>query len=136
LKRSSLGFEFPLNVDLWTKFSYGYNGMGASYFSGYGLGAEESNRVSVARVIRPDDMIAIADSDLDGNADGEIMFYKPSFLSQPPHPPGNPHNSGPNVLFCDGHVEWARQSKWIERTDAAARRWNNDHQSHREIWRR
>lgn len=136
LEKSSLGFEFPLNVDAWTPFSYGYNGWGAGNVSGYGLGVEDANKVAATRVVRPDDMIAIADSDHDGLSDARITFYKPAFLPQPPNPPGNHHKGGPNVLFCDGHVEWAPQSKWIERTDVAARRWNNDNQSHREIWTR
>lgn len=47
---------------------------------------------------------------------------------------GNYHRGGANALFCDGHVEYNKQSKWIEATDAARRRWNNDHKPHPEIW--
>jgi prepilin-type processing-associated H-X9-DG protein len=136
LETSALGFAFPLNVDAWTPFSYGYNGVGAGSASRYGLGVEAGNKVAAGTVVRPEEMIAIADSDGNGAADAEIMFYKPPFLPRPPYAPGDPHRGGPNVLFCDGHVEWARLSRWIERTDQAARRWNNDNQSHREIWQR
>ncbi|PYL01555.1 MAG: hypothetical protein DME19_01215 [Verrucomicrobia bacterium] len=44
------------------------------------------------------------------------------------------HNDGANVLFCDGHVESAKQRKWQEPTDTARRRWNNDNQPHPETW--
>jgi prepilin-type processing-associated H-X9-DG protein len=81
-------------------------------------------------------MIAIGDSDGNGVADGDITFHRVPTPSGPQasFPPGNRHKSGANIVFCDGHVEWAKQSKWIERTDEAARRWNNDNQPHRELW--
>jgi prepilin-type N-terminal cleavage/methylation domain-containing protein/prepilin-type processing-associated H-X9-DG protein len=44
------------------------------------------------------------------------------------------HRGGANVVFCDAHVEFGKQSKWIEATDDARQRWNNDHQPHPETW--
>ena len=44
------------------------------------------------------------------------------------------HSRGANVAFCDGHVEYAKQRKWIEESDTARRRWNNDHEPHPETW--
>jgi len=44
------------------------------------------------------------------------------------------HNGGANVAFCDGHVEYAKESKWVEATDSARKRWNNDNQPHHETW--
>ncbi len=41
---------------------------------------------------------------------------------------------GDNMVFLDGHVEWQHWWKWIERSDAAAKRWNYDHQPHEEFW--
>jgi len=44
------------------------------------------------------------------------------------------HNKGANVVFCDSHVEYAKQKKWMEATDLARRRWNRDNEPHRETW--
>jgi prepilin-type processing-associated H-X9-DG protein/prepilin-type N-terminal cleavage/methylation domain-containing protein len=44
------------------------------------------------------------------------------------------HNGGANMVFCDGHVEYARTRKWIEKSDAAIRRWNRDNEPHHETW--
>jgi hypothetical protein len=38
------------------------------------------------------------------------------------------------MVFCDGHAESARQSKWVEPTPESRRRWNNDNQPHEETW--
>jgi prepilin-type processing-associated H-X9-DG protein len=47
---------------------------------------------------------------------------------------GARHNRGANTLFCDGHVEYARQHRWLEPSDTARRRWNNDNDPHPETW--
>jgi hypothetical protein len=44
------------------------------------------------------------------------------------------HNYGDNVVFCDDHVEYAKQKVWLEKTDRARQRWNNDHLPHPETW--
>ena len=44
------------------------------------------------------------------------------------------HNRGANMAFCDGHVEYAKQRKWIEESDTARRSWNNDNEPHAETW--
>jgi prepilin-type N-terminal cleavage/methylation domain-containing protein/prepilin-type processing-associated H-X9-DG protein len=44
------------------------------------------------------------------------------------------HNRGANFVLCDGHVEYRKLSRWIEATDNARRRWNNDNQPHPETW--
>ncbi|MBM3823633.1 MAG: hypothetical protein FJ404_12235 [Verrucomicrobia bacterium] len=48
---------------------------------------------------------------------------------------GSQHAGGVNGLFCDGHVEWARRSKWTQRSASARRRWNRDHEPHEETWK-
>jgi prepilin-type processing-associated H-X9-DG protein len=48
--------------------------------------------------------------------------------------PGTAHRSGANMLFCDGHVETARQTDWIVATPKARSRWNSDHEPHSETW--
>jgi prepilin-type processing-associated H-X9-DG protein/prepilin-type N-terminal cleavage/methylation domain-containing protein len=50
--------------------------------------------------------------------------------------PGTIHNFRANVLFCDGHVESARQTNWVSTFDTARRRWNNDYEPHKETWGR
>jgi prepilin-type N-terminal cleavage/methylation domain-containing protein/prepilin-type processing-associated H-X9-DG protein len=50
--------------------------------------------------------------------------------------PGTGHNGQANMLFCDGHVESARQTNWISSSESARSRWNNDHQPHPETWAR
>jgi prepilin-type processing-associated H-X9-DG protein len=44
------------------------------------------------------------------------------------------HNNGANVVFCDVHVEYGKLTAWLERSDRARSRWNNDNQPHRETW--
>jgi prepilin-type N-terminal cleavage/methylation domain-containing protein/prepilin-type processing-associated H-X9-DG protein len=40
-----------------------------------------------------------------------------------------------NVLFCDSHVENAKDQTWNEPTESARARWNNDNLPHPETWR-
>ena len=129
---SPLGYAFPYNVGSTEKFCYGYNGWGVASTSGLGLGDNPSNALAVTKVAKPADMIAIGDSDGNNAADGEITFHR--FLSHNVAPPGTRHSKGANIVFCDGHVEWKRQAKWVELNEAAARRWNNDNQPHRNLW--
>jgi hypothetical protein len=44
------------------------------------------------------------------------------------------HNKGENIVFCDVHVEYAKHTVWLKKTDLARQRWNNDNQPHRETW--
>ena len=43
---------------------------------------------------------------------------------------GNWHSSGANMVFCDAHVQFAKQSWWIANSDESKRLWNNDNQPH------
>lgn len=130
--RNSRGYAFPYNIGTDVKFSYGYNGWGVAAVGGWGLGIEPSTALPASKVANPADMIAIGDSAGDGYQDGWISFHR--FQTNLITPPGTRHNKGANIVFCDGHVEWQKQGKWIELTEAAARRWNNDNQPHRELW--
>jgi len=38
------------------------------------------------------------------------------------------------MVFADSHVEWSKQDEWLNATDAARARWNNDHRLHHETW--
>jgi prepilin-type processing-associated H-X9-DG protein len=75
----------------------------------------------------PADMIAIGDSHSDYYNDHLIFFGKRSL-------PARRHAKGANMVFCDGHVEWARQRDWVAKTPEARRRWNRDHEPHPETW--
>jgi prepilin-type processing-associated H-X9-DG protein len=135
--RSPKGYPFPFNIDTGTsRFSYGYNHWAVANVSGYGVGGAPGSEVPESRVLKPADMIAIGDSDGNGVLDGDIGFHRLPSASgpQPIFPPGSRPKGGANIVFCDGHVEWAKQSKWIELTDEVARRWNNDNKPHRELW--
>ena len=89
-----------------------------------GSGRTRLIETSESKVKQPDDMIAITCSNLPdqrsvGPSRNLIEYW-----------PANSHSGGANVLFCDGHVEHGTQASWIEMTDRARRRWNNDHEPH------
>jgi prepilin-type N-terminal cleavage/methylation domain-containing protein/prepilin-type processing-associated H-X9-DG protein len=44
------------------------------------------------------------------------------------------HSQGANILFCDGHVDYAKRRKWVEQSETARRLWNNDNEPHPETW--
>ncbi len=142
--RTPLGYEFPFNLGSTNApWSYGYNGLnikqapGGFYtHGGYGLSPSGSLGLSANLVSQPSDMIAIGDSDGNGLGDGMISFMRPQVGSPPDFPPGHVHKKGANMVFCDGHVEWQKQAKWIDLTPAAARRWHYDNQPHPECWYR
>jgi prepilin-type processing-associated H-X9-DG protein len=46
----------------------------------------------------------------------------------------NWHGGGANILFCDGHVEYAKQSVWMEASTERRRLWNNDNMPHPDTW--
>jgi len=79
----------------------------------------------------PSDLIAIGDSyeiSLSPNYSPSPVekFHDGSLIP--------PHNQFANIGFCDGHAEQAKGEKWIEDTDSARKRWNNDNQPHPETW--
>lgn len=89
-------------------------------------------RVVPAMIPAPAEMIAIGDT----------------WIINEPHPSlagtqvntvgflvGTLHNGGANVVFIDGHVEYGKQRKWVETTESARRRWNNDYEPHPATWR-
>jgi prepilin-type processing-associated H-X9-DG protein/prepilin-type N-terminal cleavage/methylation domain-containing protein len=97
--------------------------------------------IPVSRVRVPSDMIAIGDAHElgpDVKMDGKIRIIN---VPQSIHPymsvgsPGARHNRGANMLFCDGHVEWGRQTTWIRKAPEIRKRWNNDNQPHPETWK-
>lgn len=65
-------------------------------------------RVSIKQsaISSPSKITMIADSDRNGTFDGWINKGGGC-------PPGRTHTDGPNVLFCDGHVEWKKYDEFI-----------------------
>jgi prepilin-type processing-associated H-X9-DG protein len=124
-------------------FCYGYNSWGVNEVQNpdtglnLGLGAHVDDweipwawKVRRRDIVCPAEMIAIADSQADGNWDTAI---DPDHRD-PTEWPSERHFGGAMLLFCDGHVNWEEQSKLVEPEDWARRRWNNDHEAHRELW--
>jgi prepilin-type processing-associated H-X9-DG protein len=124
--------------------SYGYNtfgsdenGMSPSGFF-YGLGGQAVWPDVILRplpessVVSPADMVAMADYDprtTDDDGDGDLhpeLLFTMALNGR--------HNRGANAVFCDTHVEYAKTNRWTARTEADRKRWNNDHQPHRESW--
>ncbi|PYI87637.1 MAG: hypothetical protein DME26_05515 [Verrucomicrobia bacterium] len=121
--------------------SYGYNMAGTGrYFATFpslGLDGNANGRaagpyVAENQVKAPSDMVAVADakpasvgSDLDLD---DIHFINLLGELAPRH------NNGANVVFCDAHVEYGKQTAWLQKTERARQRWNNDHRPHPETW--
>ncbi len=85
-------------------------------------------------VIAPANMIAIAD-----NQSSRGLWISPQHPDFPTDLDagmfGARHRMGGNIVFCDGHVEYGKQKKVVEATEAARRRWNKDNLPHPETWR-
>ena len=121
---------------------YGYNmaGSGSYPTSGNSLGLDGGASRGVGggrwlsenQVKVPSDMIAAADCrPKSGGADNDLDDLFPiNLLAEL----GPRHNNGENIVFCEGHVEYAKHTVWLEKTDRARQRWNNDHQPHPETW--
>jgi prepilin-type N-terminal cleavage/methylation domain-containing protein/prepilin-type processing-associated H-X9-DG protein len=148
-------FICPANklAPLWTNSlfgpnpSYGYNMAGTGRYrlthpslgldGTAGAGANQATYIRESQIAVPADLIALSDykrsaSGGGGDNDADDQNQAPVNLLAGLPPPR--HNFGDNVVFCDGHVEYAKQTVWLERSDRARQRWNNDHQSHPETW--
>jgi prepilin-type processing-associated H-X9-DG protein/prepilin-type N-terminal cleavage/methylation domain-containing protein len=141
-------------VSIWySGFSYGYNeggggilrpddpaGSGAPKLPNRSLGLGWSDRsynpdylkaVPDSQVLRPSEMIAIADTTSDFYAD---ITISPQFSFKKLWP-ADRHRQGANLSFCDGHVEYMKQAKAVEESDAMRQRWNRDYAPHPDTWR-
>jgi prepilin-type processing-associated H-X9-DG protein/prepilin-type N-terminal cleavage/methylation domain-containing protein len=111
-----------------SRASYGFNAFGTGFNTpspALGLSGATGVAISDSQVKAPADMIAIGDSSA-----GTVINPFPNLMDRP----SDRHNKGANVAFCDGHVEYGKQAKWTKKNDPACRRWNNDHEPHRETW--
>lgn len=149
--------NYPRQVSPFEGFnpgSYGYNALGTQAFPSVRLDATPRELLVLgltpsfaasfnvvpkflpsSAVTMPSDMIAVGDSQSDGTNDFTISPIGLSDNSVAEQAwPGKRHRRGANIVFCDGHVEHARQKKWLERTPEARRRWNRDNEPHAEGW--
>ncbi len=139
--------SFPKEVEF---FSYGYNAFGI--FGGsdslglggtYGIGHRPNMKppVNEASVVNPSEMMAIGDG-FAGNhsiiGDGQTWLWRvdvstnADFFESTARAYAR-HQGKANVVFCDGHVESPTlQFLFADTSDDALRRWNRDHQPHRE----
>jgi prepilin-type processing-associated H-X9-DG protein/prepilin-type N-terminal cleavage/methylation domain-containing protein len=123
-----------------TAFSYGYNGCGTNTITtqpNEALGGDVSRRwpwmreLKITQVKCPAEMIAITDT-----GGGQYDLFICAFRGPNLNAPGTVHHGGPNVLFCDGHVQWydikditmpqpQNDAEWAR----IAPRWRNDHRA-------
>jgi prepilin-type N-terminal cleavage/methylation domain-containing protein len=120
--------------------SYGYNMAGTGHFqvTTPSLGLDGTSRGNASaylfesQVKVPADMIAMSDYKRTPiGADRDADDLPVNLLAGLPPPR---HNLGDNVVFCDDHVEYAKQTAWLQKSERARQRWNNDHQPHPETW--
>ncbi len=137
-----------LNAPLWTNnvsepqrnSSYGYNMAGSGRYPAAGaiLGLDGGSGQGTTRFLpesqvrTPSDMVAMADcKPKTGGEDNDLddLFAINLLAELAPR-----HDNGENAVFCDGHVEYAKHTAWLERSERARQRWNNDHAPHPETW--
>jgi len=141
---------FPTNKLIFPH--YGYNatgavrrnpppknpGLGGDYiFSGTSGGYVAAKESWVAHPAR---MIAVGDSPtfirppfaIPNLTPADPIYIAFPYILQPAGYYGvsNLHGQGANMLFCDDHVQFAKQSFWLDPGDASKCLWNNDNQSH------
>jgi hypothetical protein len=135
-------------------------GIGADgrYVLGLGGLGRGSNFPAVreSAVICPSDMIALTDAPLElddpyvapgvpsGSVDLFVALRNPEYgATMRGLPAGNPivsairrrHDGLWNAGFCDAHVEMLRPAALFNLSNSVvARRWNNDHQPHNDLW--
>ena len=138
---------FPTNNLLYP--AYGYNLLGAVAKNppplNLGLGGDFTQPISVNRIMNPSQMLALGDTIAAfpispamaaGHTPADLLWVLMPFNSPLYGVPGvgSFHHGGANLVFCDGHVEYAKQAVWMAATDGERRRWNNDNQPHPECW--
>jgi prepilin-type N-terminal cleavage/methylation domain-containing protein/prepilin-type processing-associated H-X9-DG protein len=128
------------NEQPFSRFSYGYNAHGSGHLDGpnIGLGLPRFGRIAATQIIASTEMIAAGDNG-QGALSNWLLNPNTHFSRGDEAPdgtwlPSTRHRGGANLLFCDGHTEYGKQERWIEKNDAARRRWNNDHEPHPETW--
>lgn len=136
---------------------YGYNAFGAAKRNpppvNPGLGGDYVLNgssgtfapTSENRVLVPAQMIAIGDSPAfirppPGTAAtftrSDLFYIAFPYILQPSgvFGVGQSHDGGANMLFCDAHVQFAKQSFWVAAASQSRCLWNSDNQPHPEWW--
>ena len=127
------GGRDPYGISETTRFSMGYNDWGAfPAFSDKGLGGDVDNpsfpEIKETQVVKPTEMIMLADSKPDRSFDANIDPTTPAEW------PSNRHNRRTCIMFADGHAEAVRRKDVINpQSDLWRRRWNNDNLPHLEL---
>jgi hypothetical protein len=95
-------------------------------------------------VIVPSDMIALGDAYMfevgvpathtSWTAGLLVIYPYPSARAMGKAADRERHDGHHNVEFCDGHIEYLKVEQLCAPTEAARKRWNNDHQPHPELW--
>lgn len=147
---------FPTNLQIFPH--YGYNAFGAVQrnppkrnpalggdFVWGDAGTGQYVPVSENKIRAPAQMIAIGDSptflrppvlSLPNITPDEVLYvtYPHVLLPMNYYGINKSHDDGANMLFCDGHIQYAKQSAWMARTADAKRLWFSDNQPHEETW--
>jgi prepilin-type N-terminal cleavage/methylation domain-containing protein len=126
--------------------SYGYNGFGTAMEWGgsapvLGLGGIWASPdygplggpppVSPASLVAPADMICVAD----GTGLCRLETYQSMlYFKHPVNGLVTWHGTSSCVAFADNHVEYLKPAQFFLDQDAPRRRWNSDHEPHRETW--
>ena len=129
----------PWTNSFYPNSSYDYNLAGTARYNPFtppplGLDSGTIKGLPEVRVKVPSDMIAVSCANpgsVSGGDHDQDDLYPVNLLSE--LTPAR-HNNGANIVFCDAHVEYAKLAVWLQRTDRARRRWNNDNQPHPETW--
>lgn len=150
---SRLLISFPTKTFIYP--TYGYNVLGAVMQGrpplNLGLGGDnnEQNGDNIPtpenRILHPSQMIAFGDtraalpippSMAAAHTPADLLWISApyTFPVYGAAGVGQSHNEGGNILFCDGHTEYAKQAVWMMATDEARLMWNNDHLPHEEFW--
>lgn len=119
---------------------FGYNANGSSQIyvdmdKNLGLGFGRNFFMRSTALAAPADMIEIGDLQLPNSVWCNIIspWHKQPLGNVNCVVPAR-HSGGANIAFCDAHVQWQKQSRWIDENVSARSRWNNDHQPHPETW--
>jgi prepilin-type N-terminal cleavage/methylation domain-containing protein/prepilin-type processing-associated H-X9-DG protein len=120
--------------------SFGYNAGGSSQIyvdmdKNLGLGFGKDHFIRSTALATPADMIEIGDLQLPASLWCNIIspWHKQPIGNVNCVVPSR-HSGGANIVFCDGHVQWQTQARWIAENSPDRLRWNNDHQPHPETW--
>jgi prepilin-type N-terminal cleavage/methylation domain-containing protein/prepilin-type processing-associated H-X9-DG protein len=118
--------------------SYSYNGYGVAGhnptnslgLSGHYISSSDSyTPIGESEVTTPSDMMAIGES-----FEGSFEFNRPKLgVVESQENTLERHQGKANVAFCDGHTETTTiEYLFADTSDDALRRWNRDHQPHRD----